>query len=74
MSRARAVPASPCLPPSINVYSRHGDFVHRIPLPDKFVPEPTGKATRGARGNAGFESLTLTPDGERLFTAAENRR
>ena len=40
-------------------------------VPDKFVPEPTGPATRGARGNAGFESLTLTPDGERLFTAAE---
>ena len=40
-------------------------------MPDKFVPEPTGPATRGARGNAGFESLTLSPDGARLFTAAE---
>ena len=62
----------PILPPSINVYSRYGDFVHRIPLPDKFVPETTASVTRGARGNTGLESLTLTPDGGRLFTAAES--
>jgi hypothetical protein len=61
----------PRLPPSINIYGRHGDFVSRLSVPDKFVPEPTGPATRGARGNAGFESLTLSPDGARLFTAAE---
>jgi hypothetical protein len=61
----------PRLPPSINIYGRHGDFVSRLPVPDPFVPEATGPATRGARGNAGFESLTLSPDGDRLFTAAE---
>lgn len=61
----------PRLPPSINIYGRHGDFVRPLPVPAKFVPEPTGSVTRGARGNAGFESLTLSPDGERLFTAAE---
>ena len=61
----------PRLPPSINIYGRHGDFVRRLAVPDKFVPEPTGPATHGARGNAGFESLTLSPDGARLFTAAE---
>jgi hypothetical protein len=27
--------------------------------------------TKGARGNSGFESLTITPDGKRLFTATE---
>jgi hypothetical protein len=62
----------PILPPSINVYTRYGDFVYRIPLPDKFVPETKVNATRGARGNTGLESLTLTPDGGRLFTAAES--
>ena len=62
----------PILPASINVYSRYGDFVYRIPLPDKFVPEATATALRGARGNTGLESLTLTPDGGRLFTAAES--
>ena len=70
-SSAEGGAGEPRLPPSINVYGRHGDFVCRLPLPDKFVPEATGPATRGARGNAGFESLTLSPDGERLFTAAE---
>ena len=61
----------PRLPPSVYVYGRHGDFVRRLPVPDKFIPEPTGSLTKGARGNAGFESLTLSPDGDRLFTAAE---
>ena len=62
----------PVLPPSINVYSRFGDFVNQIPLPAKFLPASAGNVTRGARGNTGFESLTLTPDGARLFTAAES--
>jgi hypothetical protein len=68
---AEGTDREPRLPPSINIYGRHGDFVRRLPVPDKFVPEPTGPATHGARGNAGFEGLTLSPDGERLFTAAE---
>jgi hypothetical protein len=61
----------PRLPPSVNIYGRHGDFVRRLPVPAKFVPEQTGPATHGARDNAGFEGLTLSPDGARLFTAAE---
>ena len=40
-------------------------------MPQKFIPEKTGMATHGARGNAGFESVALTPDASRLFTAAE---
>ncbi len=61
----------PRQPSSVAIYGRHGDFVRRLPMPEKFVPEPNGSATKGARGNAGFESLTLSPDGARLFTAAE---
>ena len=61
----------PRLPPTIDIYGRHGDYVRRLTVPDKFVPEKTGTASRGARGNAGFESVTLAPDGSRLFTAAE---
>jgi hypothetical protein len=68
---AEGTSREPRLPPAINIYGRHGDFVSRLLVPDKFVPEPTGPPTRGARGNAGFESLTLSPDGDRLFTAAE---
>ena len=61
----------PRLAPSIDIYGRHGDFVTRLAVPDKFVPEKTGTATRGSRANGGFESLTQTPDASRLFTAAE---
>jgi hypothetical protein len=61
----------PRLPPSIEEYGPHGQFIRMLPLPDRFVPEPTGAVTRGARGNFGFESLTLSPDGRRLFTATE---
>ena len=61
----------PRQPSSVAIYGRHGDFMRRLPIPEKFVPEPNGSATKGARGNAGFESLTLSPDGARLFTAAE---
>ena len=66
-----ATAREPRLPPSVNIYGRYGDFVRSLKIPDKFVPDPTGQQTKGARGNAGFESLTLTPDGKRLFTAAE---
>lgn len=68
---AEGTDGEPRLPPSINVYGRHGDFQRRLRLPDKFISEQSGPATRGARSNFGFESLTLAPDGERLFTAAE---
>lgn len=61
----------PRLPPTVDIYGRHGDYVRRLAIPVKFVPEPTGTATRGARGNAGFEGVTLAPDASRLFTAAE---
>jgi hypothetical protein len=68
---AEGTDGEPRLPPSVNIYGRYGDFVRSLKIPDKFVPDPTGQQTKGARGNAGFESLTLTPDGKRLFTAAE---
>ena len=68
---AEGTAREPRLPPSVNIYGRYGDFVRSLKIPDKFVPDPTGQQTKGARGNAGFESLTLTPDGKRLFTAAE---
>jgi hypothetical protein len=61
----------PRRPPSIEEYERYGTYVRRLPVRDRYVPEPTGPVTRGARGNAGFESLALTPDRHRLFTATE---
>jgi 3-phytase len=61
----------PRLPPSINIYGRHGDFVKHLTVPAKFIPAERGEATHGVRSNAGFESLGLSPDGRRLYTAAE---
>lgn len=61
----------PRRPPTLTEYGRYGQFVRNFPIRDKFVPEPTGPQTRGARGNASFESLTISPDGRRLFTATE---
>jgi 3-phytase/alkaline phosphatase D len=61
----------PRRPPAIDEFDRHGTHLGRLPLRDRYVPEPTGPVTRGARGNAGFESLTLSPDLARLFTATE---
>ena len=58
-------------PPAIVEFSRRVDYVGRLPVPSKFIPPATGPLTRGARPNAAFESLTLTPDDQRLFTASE---
>jgi hypothetical protein len=61
----------PRLPPTLAEYGPHGEFIRFLPVRDRFVPEPTGPMTHGARGNAGFESVGSSPDGRRLFTAAE---
>jgi hypothetical protein len=63
--------AEPRLPPALTQYGRNGEFMRILPLRDRYVPEPAGPVTRGARGNAGFESVTLSPDGERLFAGVE---
>jgi hypothetical protein len=61
----------PRAPPALTQYGRDGNLIRTLPIRDRFVPEPTGPQTKGARGNAGFESLTLSPDGERLFAGVE---
>lgn len=61
----------PRRPPAIGEYGRHGEFVARLPVRERYVPDVTGPLARGARGNAGFESLALTADGRTFFTAVE---
>lgn len=61
----------PRLPPALGHYTRDGALVNMLPVRDRYVPEATGTVTKGARGNAGFESVTITPDGERLFVGVE---
>jgi 3-phytase/alkaline phosphatase D len=62
----------PRVPPAIVEYTRNYQYVRRLAVPDKFVPPATGPIATGVRNNAAFESLTLTPDDRRLYTAAES--
>jgi hypothetical protein len=47
-----------------------GKFIRELPIPRKFLPDPKGQ--QGIRNNLAFESLTITPDNQHLFTATEN--
>lgn len=58
-------------PPSIVEYTRRVNYIGRLQVPSKFIPPATGPITHGVRGNAAFESLTITPDETRLYTATE---
>ena len=61
----------PRLPPAILEYAQDGRFIRQLPVPPPFVPNERGPQTTGVRRNGGFESLTVTPDFARLFTANE---
>jgi len=56
--------------PFIKEFSLDGKLLKTLPIPELFLPD--AKGTKGIRNNLGFESLTLTPDRQYLFTATEN--
>jgi hypothetical protein len=47
-----------------------GKELTTLPVPNKYLPDKSGK--QGIRNNLAFESLTITPDQNKLFTATEN--
>ncbi|MBE9004243.1 esterase-like activity of phytase family protein [Fortiea sp. LEGE XX443] len=47
-----------------------GRTITTLPIPKKFLPNKSGKI--GVRNNLAFESLTITPNHQHLFTATEN--
>ncbi|TVP58510.1 MAG: hypothetical protein EA343_21420 [Nodularia sp. (in: Bacteria)] len=47
-----------------------GKILTTLPIPNKFLPNKNGK--QGIRNNLAFESLSITPDNQHLFTATEN--
>ncbi|WP_218079326.1 esterase-like activity of phytase family protein [Anthocerotibacter panamensis] len=55
--------------PFIAEFSLAGEQQRTLPLPEKFLPVADQK---GIRNNLAFESLTLTPDQQSLYTATEN--
>jgi hypothetical protein len=54
--------------PSIREVSLDGRTLRSLPVPELFL---AGKRGRGIRSNLGFESLTLAPGGDALWTANE---
>ena len=63
--------AEPRVPPAIVEFTRRADYVGRLAVPSKFIPPATGPLIHGVRANEAFESLTVTPDDQRLFTGTE---
>ncbi len=59
------------IPPFIKQFSLDGIEQESLPIPEKFIPTNSGES-KGVRNNLSFESLTLTPDHQYLFTATEN--
>ena len=56
--------------PFIKELSLDGKLLRTLPIPELFLPDDKG--SKGIRNNLAFESLTLTPDRQYLFTATEN--
>ena len=61
----------PRLPPAILEYSGDGQFVRQLPVKPRYWPNERGPMTVGVRENAAFESLAMTADFGRFFTATE---
>lgn len=56
--------------PFINRFSRtNGQQLQALPIPSKYL---VGNPASGVRNNLAFETLTLSPNGNSLFTATEN--
>ncbi|WP_411098294.1 esterase-like activity of phytase family protein [Streptomyces sp. x-45] len=53
--------------PSVRRYSRTGELLGRLPVPDDLRTAPAGRA----RGNGSFEGLTLLPGGRTLLASME---
>ncbi|WP_353929650.1 esterase-like activity of phytase family protein [Okeanomitos corallinicola TIOX110] len=47
-----------------------GKAINTLPIPNKFLPD--SQKPQGIRNNLGFESLTISPNNQLLFTATEN--
>ncbi|MEB3291941.1 MAG: phytase [Synechococcales bacterium] len=69
--------------PFINEYSLQGDLLRSLPIPTKFIPivrDTNGNGVvdagdtqiSGIRNNLAFESLTITPNQQFLYTANED--
>lgn len=62
--------ANNLIDPFIAEFTLDGQILDELDVPDKFLP--TADQSSGIQNNQAFESLTITPDGNTLFTATEN--
>lgn len=58
------------IPPWLRRYSLDGTYLGDLPVPQAFMP--TADHSSGIRPNLAFESATLPPDGNFLYTGTEN--
>lgn len=56
--------------PFVNQFTLDGQVFNELPIAETFLP--TADQTSGIRDNLALESLTITPDGQQLFTATES--
>ncbi|MBZ9557602.1 esterase-like activity of phytase family protein [Halomonas coralii] len=56
--------------PFVGHFGRDGQLLSMLEMPAALIPDGSGES--GVRNNLALESLTLTPDGETLFTATES--
>lgn len=60
------------VPPLLGTFDlQTGRLQKQLPIPDAYLPDASNAQQRGVADNLGFESLTLNPEGDRLFTATE---
>jgi hypothetical protein len=57
--------------PHVFITSSTGVYKSDIPIPEKFLPEPTGLQRKGTENNRAFEGLTSNPNGQNLFIMNE---
>ena len=62
--------ANQLINPFVNEFSLAGQQLQALPVRQKFLP--TANKSSGIRNNLAFESLTVTPNQNYLFTATEN--
>lgn len=59
--------------PFINAYNKTGAFVEKLVVPEAYMPAHTSEDVKqGVRNNLGFEGLTASPDGSKLYAGTEN--
>jgi len=62
--------ANQVIDPFVNEFTIGGEQFKELPIDLKYVPNPN--QFTGIRNNLAFESATVTPDNESVFTAVEN--